>query len=158
MSLVEDHIKTLRKMGDGWTVEAGWFETARYPAGKSGGAGMSVAQVARINEFGATIKRETYTITIPARPFMRLAYTRIKAKKADLQTRIAKQMIRGKIGPLEALAQIGLFMEGEIVQSIKNGGWTPNAPSTVARKGFDKPLINTALMWQSVASKVSEPT
>jgi len=149
--MVTKHIAALEKM-KGFSVEAGWFESAVYPNG------TSVARVARVQEFGAAIKRGKGVIIIPARPFMRLAYTRIKQKMPEVQKKIARRMIEGKIQPQQALSQIGLFMEGEIVASIKNGGWAPNAPSTVKRKGFDKPLIDTAQMWQSVASKVSDPS
>ncbi len=157
MTIVDDHIKRLKTMKD-QTIEAGWFESARYQAGKGvpdAQVGMSVARVARINEFGATIKRGKSTIVIPPRPFMRGAYTKIKAKRNEIQKKIAKQIIEGKIKPEQAFIQIGLFMEGEIVESIKNGGWVANAPSTVKRKGFNKPLIHTGQLWQAVASKVS---
>jgi hypothetical protein len=160
MTIVQDHIKRLKQLKD-VTIEAGWFESARYQAGKDVPAaqvGMSVARVARINEFGATIKTAKANIVIPARPFMRGAYMQIKAKRDGITKKIAKQIVEGKIKPEQAFIQIGLFMEGEIVESIKNGGWVANAPSTVKRKGFDKPLIHTGQMWQAVASKVSEAT
>ncbi len=157
MTIIDDHIKRLKSMKD-QVIEAGWFESARYQAGKDVSpeiVGMSVARVARINEFGATIKRGKAKIVIPSRPFMRGAYAKIKAKRQEVQKKIAKQIIEGKIKPEQAFIQIGLFMEGEIVDSIKNGGWEANAPSTVKRKGFNKPLIHTGQMWQAVASKVS---
>jgi hypothetical protein len=134
----------------GRQVEAGWFESARYKAGKGVSekqVGMSVAQIARINEFG--------TATIPARPMMRLASENFQRDRNEIQTKIGKKLIDGKITPDKALAQIGLAMEGKIVDSIKNGNWKPNADSTVASKGFNKPLIDTAQMFQTVASKVS---
>jgi len=156
--IIELHIERLKQLKD-VTVEAGWFETARYQGGKDvpeAQVGMSIAKVARINEFGATIDRGNFKITIPARAFMRNAYANIRAKRGEMQKRIAKGIISGKIKPEQAFKQIGLFMEGEIVESIKNGGWAPNAPSTIAKKGFDMPLIHTGQMWQAVASKVSE--
>lgn len=156
-TIVEQHIKALEAL-KGWSVEAGWFESARYPAAKGKSVGVSVAQVARINEFGAVIKRGKATIVIPPRPFMRGAYANIKQKMPEVQKKIASQLMAGKIKPEQALKQIGLFMEGEIVLSIKNGGWVKNAPSTAKRKGFNTPLIHTGHMWQSVVSKVSEPT
>jgi hypothetical protein len=157
MTIVDDHIKRLKGMKD-QVIEAGWFESARYQAGKDISpemVGMSVARVARINEFGATIKTKKAKIIIPERPFMRLAYQRIRTKRQNVQKKIAKQIIEGKITPEQSFKQIGLFMEGEIVDSIKNGGWVANAPSTEKRKGFNKPLIHTGQMWQAVASKVS---
>lgn len=157
-TIVEAHIALLKKMKS-VTVEAGWFESARYQGGKDVPAaqvGMSVAQVARYNEFGTFSKSGNQHI--PPRPFMRGAYIKIVSKRGDIQKRITKQMFEGKITPDQAMIQIGAFMEGEIVESIKNGGWTPNAPSTEKRKGFNTPLIHTGQMWQTVASKVSEAT
>lgn len=161
MSIVDDHLKRLKKMGKNPLVEAGWFESARYQSGKGvpkEQVGMSVALVARINEFGATIDRGTFKIVIPPRPFMRGAYAQILQKRDAMDKKIAKQFIRGQITPEQMFKQVGLFMEGEIVDSIKNGGWEGNAASTIKRKGFDKPLIHTGQMWQAVASKVTNAT
>jgi hypothetical protein len=168
--LVSRHIAALKKLDEleGRTSEAGWFESARYPAGKvvgrgkgkrkfapTEGAGMQVAHVARIQEFGAVIKRGKAVITIPARPFMRLAWSRFRQDRTKIQASIARQLIAGKIEPEQALGQIALALEGCIVRSIKSGPWAPNSAVTAKAKGFDKPLIDTAFMWQSVSSKVS---
>jgi hypothetical protein len=161
-NMIERHIAALKQL-KGQSVEAGWFESARYQAGKkqNGKAipdkqvGTSVSYVMRVQEFGATIKRGNVTIVIPARPFMRLAYKNFLKQRKAIQTKIAKQLVRGEIKPVQALGQIGLALEGCIVDSIKNGGWEANAPSTVEQKGFDKPLIDTAQAWQAVASKVN---
>lgn len=161
-NLVERHIQALKQL-KGQSVEAGWFESARYRAGTKGDGkqipdkqvGTSIAYVMRVQEFGATIKRGNATIVIPARPFMRLAYQNFLKQRKAIQTKIAKQLIRGDIKPEQALGQIGLALEGCIVDSIKNGGWEGNAPSTIEKKGFDKPLIDSAQAWQAVVSKVN---
>jgi hypothetical protein len=168
-------------------VETGWFSTDRY-AGEGQLAGRSVAEVARLNEFGGTIKHPGGTkyitdavvnqkfvgsrfvsskfegehkitgpsvIVIPARPFMRLAESKFRAESLKIQMKIASKLIHGSINPQQAMEQIGLAMQGCIVDSIKNGGWVPNAASTIAKKGFDKPLIDSSHMWKTVNSKVS---
>jgi hypothetical protein len=160
MSILDTHAKMLKEL-NGYTVEAGWFESARYKAGKRVNprmVGVPVARIARINEFGASIKRGDKTITIPARPFMRMAVGKFKTARIEKQAKIVRQMLSGKIKPEQALAQIGLVMEGCIVDSIKNGGWPGNAKSTIAKKGFDKPLIDSGQMWQAVTSKVVKST
>jgi hypothetical protein len=161
-TLIERHIEALKAL-KGRSVEAGWFETNCYKPGKKPNGediseklvGQPVAKIARIQEFGCTIKRGKKTIVIPARPFMRLAHSNFGKKRSGIQKKIARQLIRGEIKPEQALGQIGLALEGCIVDSIKNGGWEPNAESTVKNKGFDKPLIDSAQMWQGVTSKVS---
>jgi len=97
---------------------------------------------------------QAHQIVVPARPFMRLAWSTFNANRGPIQKRIAAALISGKITPDQALGQIGLELEACIVKSIRNGNWAPNARSTVSAKGFDKPLIETSFMWQSVSSKV----
>lgn len=137
--------KKMIKTITGRKVEAGWFESARYK--KRGN--ILVAQVARYNEFG--------TRTIPARPFMRLAGENFARDRAEIQLKITKQLMAGKISVDQALGKIGLAMEGKIAESIKNGQWVPNAESTHKRKGFAKntPLIWTGTMLKTIASRVS---
>lgn len=161
-SLVESHIAALEALAKTTTVEAGWLETARYKAGMGGNGkpipqkqvGEPIAKIMRIQEFGAFIKRGNRTIVIPARPAMRLAWSNFRKNRTTIQTAIARDLIRGKIDAKQALGQIGLAMEGEIVKAIKFGGWTPNAKSTVKKKGFDKPLIDSSQAWQAVVSQV----
>jgi len=157
--IIKEQVKKLKAM-KGYSVSAGWFETARYQAAKGVPqqmVGVPIATIAKINEYGASIQRGKTKVIIPARPFMRLAAQSIKKKGPDVTRKLARKIVDGKIDIKQALAQLGMFMEGEIVNSIKNGGWVRNAPSTIKKKGFDKPLIDTAQMWQSVSSKVSEP-
>jgi len=107
------------------------------------------------NEFEGEHKvTAPHVITIPARPFMRLAHTTFRAAIRDLQVRLARKIVDGQITPEQALGQIGEAMVGHIMKSIKTGPWIRNAPSTVSRKGFDKPLIDTSHMFQTVNSKV----
>jgi hypothetical protein len=164
LNLHKNALKTI----NGHMIEAGWFETARYRAvgGKDqSNVGLSVAQVARWNEYGTTRSvtitgedgkpKETRVEHVPARPFMRFAMALFNRDKTDLQRKIAKNIMDGKISPMQGLAQIGLAMEGKIVMSIKTGPWSRNAPSTVAAKGFDSPLRDTGQMFKTVSSKVS---
>lgn len=186
-ALIDKHIAALKAMKSK-SVEAGWFDSDRYPAAEGNSVGMSVAKVARIQEFGGTIHHPggtkyiedaivngkfvgtrfvksdfqgehkvtaAHDITIPARPFMRLAWSKFGKSREKIQGLIARQLIDKKIGPDQAMEQIGLAMKGCIVDSIKNGGWEPNAASTVAKKGFDSPLRDTGHLWQTVSSKVT---
>lgn len=153
--MIDGHIKALAAL-KGATVEAGWFATERYskaPGVPDKQVGMPIAKVARINEFGATIDKGTHVIVIPARPFMRGAWQAFLTNRKSIQSALADKLVKGKIKPDQALGQIGDAMVALIVRSIKNGGWQKNADSTIARKGWDKPLIHTSQMWQKVTSK-----
>ncbi len=169
--MIDRHLKALQGL-EGRKVEAGWFESDRYPAGgekkenkkkagnSEGNVGMQVAVIARILEFGATINRisengKSYQIIIPPRGFMRYAWSNFSKSRQDIQVKIGKNLISGKINADQALGQIGLAIEGHIARSIRNGPWAANSPYTVKVKGFDKPLIDTGHMWKSVSSKVS---
>ena len=184
--MIDKQIAILRATA-GKKVETGWFSSDRY-GGEGEMAGRSVAEVARLNEFGGTIQHPGGTkyitdavvkqkfvgsrfvksdfagehkitgpsvIVIPARPFMRLAEMNFKADSLKVQMKIASKLIRGSISPAQAMEQIGMEMENYIVDAIKKGDWTPNAASTIAKKGFDKPLIDSSHMWKTVNSKVS---
>lgn len=185
MSMIERHLAALKAI-EGKSVEAGWFESARYPDG------MPVAVIARQNEFGASITinphevttyksinektgnfnksgrfvpkaksnfaqtytTKAYTVVIPARPFMRMAYAEFLQNQKNLQHRLAKQLFAGQITAEEMLGKIGLYLEQCITSSIKSGEFADNAASTIRNKGFNKPLIHTSHMLQTVASKV----
>ncbi|QOV06236.1 hypothetical protein CPT_Maja_016 [Burkholderia phage Maja] len=169
-------------------VQAGWFETDRYPAKEGETVGPLVAKIARQLEFGGVINHpggtkyihdaivggryvgtrfvkkdfqgehsvtKAHQIIIPARPFMRLAWATFNKDKVKIQAKIARQLLDRSINAEQALGQIGLALEGCIVKSIKSGPWAANSPATIRAKGFDKPLIDTAHMWQTVSSKVS---
>ena len=97
---LNQHKKALRGI-DGHMVEAGWFETARYKAGKGispDQVGKSIAQVARWNELG--------TATIPARPFMRYAQALFNKDRHEIQARVGKKLIEGKSDAVQALSLI----------------------------------------------------
>ncbi len=80
---------------------------------------------------------------------------KFRSDRKKIQEKIARQIIERKITGDQAMGQIGLILEGYIVKSIRDGGWQGNADSTIKKKGFDKPLIDTGHMWKTVTSKVS---
>ena len=121
-------------------VRAGFLGGAPYPDG------TPVALVAAVHEFGAPAKG------IPVRPFMRTAIAQNKAKWADQLSRAI-----GESGTAEAaLGMVGESIKDDLRSSIRDGDWAPNKPRTVARKGFAKPLIDTAHMVNSVDHDVTE--
>ncbi len=192
-SLVKRHIEALKEI-KGLTIAAGFFESARYDS-VEGKPGPQVAYIARINNFGATIKipertqtiineykidKEgkviykfvkhgkgkyaerhfvvipAHTITIPARPFMKYAYQLFVNGRKRFLSRLAERILKENIPPKQALKEVADYLEYCIIRSIKQGNWIPNAPSTIARKGFDKPLIDSATMWQAVTSQITQ--
>jgi bacteriophage protein of unknown function (DUF646) len=128
----------------GGTVRVGILETQTYPA-KDGKGDVSVAQVAYWNEYG--------TANIPARPFFRNTIAEKQDEWADNAASIL-QHTDGDVG--KALALIGEGVKGDIVETIQNFREPENAPSTVKKKGFNKPLIDTGDLWRAIQSEVVE--
>ena len=160
--------KNLFKRLDGLKVEVGWFESNRYPdktttytvkSGEERSAttpSVPVATVARWNEFG--------TGTIPARPFMRLSQRTAVRNMTKINAAMTQDVLNKGLDPKIALDKnIGGSFKTIITNSIKNGGWKENSNITIhgtpngfiKGKGFDKPLIDSSLMLQSITSKVS---
>lgn len=99
--------------------------------------GMDVAEVAMRNEFGDD--------TTPSRPFMRQA---IENHGTEI-SQIVKRAVQ-RDNAADILNLIGDGVSQLIRDEIDNGDFAPNAPSTIARKGTDKPLIDTGTMRDAV--------
>lgn len=126
-----------QKVEKGGVLRVGFLEGATYPATKSK-PGLHVAQVAFWNEFG--------TSRAPPRPFFR---TTIAKESATWGDNLGKAVVFYKYDGELALRAVGQAMRDDVEASIQRWTTPPNAPSTIARKGFDKPLIHTAVMLRS---------
>lgn len=147
------------------TVEAGWFDTAKYKAGMKGDGktpipkdmvGQPIAKIARVQNYGAVIKLKSgKVIRIPPRPFMQLAIKRFAADGDGARKKIAMALARGKITPQQAMGAIGNELEKAIKEAIKKGDWQKNSAATIEKKGFNAPLIDSSQLWQTVVNKVN---
>ncbi len=125
-----------RRMNAG-TLSVGFMEGATYPDG------LSVPTVAFWNEFG--------TIRSPPRPFFRQM---IAKESPKWPKKMAKAAEITNFDGAKVLALMGEDIKGALQHSINTFTVPGNAPSTIARKGFDKPLIDTAHMLNSITYKV----
>lgn len=133
---VERKLKEIASKMSG-SLEVGFLENATYPDG------TPVAAVAFWNEFG--------TLHAPARPFFRQM---IAKESPTWAGKIAKLAIAtGDDGP-KVLALMGEDIDGALKQSINDFTSPALAESTIKRKGFDKPLIDTSHMVQSTGYRV----
>jgi hypothetical protein len=134
------------KLGSGAEVEVGFMSDATYQDGTSVALnGTSVALVAALNEFG--------TSKAPPRPFFRNA---IAANSDKWPVNVATALKANGYDPAKALDLVGQEIQEEIQDSIRSNTPPPNAPSTVARKGRDKTLIDTGFMLDSVTHRVTK--
>lgn len=117
--------------------------------------GTTNLEVAVWNEFG-TDATETHP-GIPSRPFMRHTADTNRRRVAVLGEGFLRQVIDGKIEPKMALTRIAMWFTAQIQKNIANSkSWAePNAPSTIAGKGSDVPLIDTGELRKSISHVVT---
>jgi hypothetical protein len=115
-------------------LRMGFLEGATYPAGPNGEA-LSIAQVAFWNEYG--------TIRAPARPAFRTTIAKQSPTWAD---KLGKAVKYYNYDGVKALSALGQSMRDDLENEVAQWTTPPNAPSTIARKGFDKPLVDKGLM------------
>ena len=131
-------LEQMAERGDlGARVQVGIIEQATYKDGQS------VAQVAAWNEFGTT--------HIPSRPFFRQTIAQNKSQWGKQAASVLKAHHYDV--PL-ALGAVGEIVKGQLVDTIQNFNQPPNATSTIAKKGFDKPLVDTGTLWRSIDYQV----
>lgn len=109
---------------------------------ESEGESADLCDIAVYNELG--------TEDIPSRPFMRDS---VDSHEEQIKAFLKKQMAmlaKGQTTAEQMLKSIGVFQKGLVQAEIVDGDFEPNAPSTIKRKGSDKPLIDTGKMRQSV--------
>ena len=121
------------------SVKAGFLDDASYPDN-----GTPVAMIAVIQDFGAPSRG------IPPRPFFRTA---IKEGEAKWPKLMRVMQING-YNARQTLEYIGSNIVADIKLQITNGAWAPLAPSTIKRKGFETPLIDTGVMRDSANYEV----
>jgi|ERR1041385_769773 hypothetical protein len=133
--------KLARGLKKGGVVRVGFLEGATYPDG------TSVPLVAAINEFGAPSRNQ------PPRPFFRRM---IAAKSGEWSAAVEANLKVMDYDAVKTLQLLGAGIKGQLQQSIVDLVDPPLAPSTIRRKGFDKPLIDTSTMLNSVDFEVEE--
>jgi hypothetical protein len=128
-----------RKVAGERTLKVGFLQGGKYPDG------TSVPSVAAWNEFGVPSNNQ------PPRPFFRIMI----AEQSPKWGKMAAVLLQRNGGDIDAtLDLMGQEIQGRIKESI-NALLTPKlADITIARKGHDKPLIDTALMVNSVNYEV----
>ena len=125
--------KIAANLSNGAEVEVGFMSGASYPDG------TSIAAVAAFNEFG--------TANSPPRPFFRNAIVKNSGKWPK---NVATALKANSYDAVAALDSVGFEIEDEIRLEIRSNTPPPNAPSTVAAKGFSRTLIADGTMLNSV--------
>lgn len=135
-------------------VRVGWFEDSKYDDN------TPVALVAFWQEYGT--KRG-----IPERPFMRPAEMHNKVKWEQIALQQIRKCIESGRPLTDAMAALGLVVQGDIVHEIRNLTQPALSEKTVKARirrlaksttkrpsdTIDKPLVDTGIMLASIGSK-----
>jgi hypothetical protein len=113
-------------------------------AGPKDGDGVEVVDLAAMNEYG--------TEDIPSRPWMRHTADTAMTHTASLTGRLGVAVIAGRLSVDDALKTIGAFYKERLQNTIRHSkSWaSPNAPSTIAMKGSDVPLIDHGVLINTI--------
>jgi hypothetical protein len=120
-------------------VDVGFLAGSTYPDG------TSTSMVAAIHEFGAP------KAGIPPRPFFR---SMIAAKAPKWGEQMGKVLNATGFNATATLEGMGALIKGQLQRSIRDIKEPPLSQATIDAKGFDKPLIETGHMVNSVDYEV----
>lgn len=124
------------------------FNSKAVKVGLLPSAGSENLKKGVTNEFGVPSEN------IPERSFIRSTFNDEKNKVADRFEQIFQSIINGNFEVDKKLRAIGVEHEGKVKQKITDIRTPPNAPLTIALKGFDNPLIHTGEMRGKIESTV----
>jgi hypothetical protein len=108
-------------------------------------AGADLVLIATVNEFGSANGH------VPERSFIRSTADENREKYGRLSQRAVTRGIDKGVGEFEReLGKVGAVMAGDVQRKIITLSRPPNAPSTIAKKGSDSPLVDTGRLGQSI--------
>jgi hypothetical protein len=115
-----------------------------------GDDGITLIELAAIHEYGSP------AAGIPERSFIRRTFSEKHEELAKMQEKLVGAIVEGKMDVRRALEILGQWGAAEIKKTVKSGPHIPPPlePSTVRRKGSDRPLVDTGLMINSVTHVV----
>jgi len=138
-----DVLKKKLAVGNDLELRVGFFENARYGPENDN---LQVAQVAKWNEEGTT--------TNPTRPFMRHLVSSLDGVYTSTFAASIQSILIGKSSFSKEYKKLGPLLVEDMQEVIAEWSTPPNSPTTVAKKGFNNPLVDTGLMHDSVEFRV----
>lgn len=110
------------------------------------GSDLTVAQIAGILEFG------TEDGHIPERSFVRSTFDEKREEMMAMSAKLVVGIVAGTMDVDRALNILGAFLAAAIKNKVTvDGVPPPNAPSTIAAKGSDRPLVDTSRMINAIS-------
>lgn len=159
-SNVEEFLKVLEELSS-TRVEIGIF-------GDSGG---DILMIASVNEFGCSIsvtdkmrnylhyigihlKKDTTTINIPERSFIRSGYDQNKSNIESQGEKLLAKVLSLELSVDAFFNAIGEYSVGLIQEYLTDLRSPANSPATVKLKGSSNPLIDKGQLRSSITFKV----
>lgn len=149
--MVEDHDRGFRAFMDRMHQagkESGYVKVGVLEGSERKEGGYTNAQVAAVHEYGSGDGR------VPQRAFLRSTIDANRPKYLALMEKAAANVLSGKTTLPKLLAAVGLIAVTDVKRKIVRGPFLALAPSTVARKGSSRPLVDTGQLLNSIASRV----
>lgn len=123
-----------------------------FPIGKATSTqypnGTPVVDVAVYNNYGTF--NEDGSVHIPPRPFLDIGGMRAVEDTKVMRKNLFRKVRDGQLDMDKAADMIGARAAAVMKNTIRDFDDPPNAPSTIAKKKTDNPLVDTGLMMQSV--------
>lgn len=182
LSAVLDNL--VRQIENAGTLYVGFLETEKYPDGtpvaqiayqnefgaiinveaKQTTIYRSVASDGSFNKNGRFVKRSAsnfatthavaaHQINIPSRPFFRQM---IATKQSGWGVAFGRLAVANNYNFERVLALMGEGIKDQLTKSIIDFDTPPNAKSTIRKKGFNNPLIETGQMQRAVGYEVRD--
>lgn len=148
---VWDRMKKDLLKASGQEVQVGIVEPVHYGSDNDN---LAVAQVWQWQEEGLPAKN------IPTRPAIRVGFM-APIKKGSYDKLFADSMQRiaeGKSTFKQEYIKLGTVAKVDLKKAVAEWDTPRNAPLTVALKGFDNPLIDSGLLYESIDFKIDKRT
>lgn len=119
-------------------------------SGRTADGTMSMVELAAIHEFGSP------KAGIPERSFIRRTFENNKGDVARVTRSLAIEFVNGRVSLHRALSKLGAWGATQVKDTIAKGPHIPPPlkPATVARKGSDRPLVDTGRLVGSIQWEV----
>lgn len=135
--------------GSNQEVQVGIVEPTFYGSDNDN---LSVAQVWQWQEEGVPAQN------IPTRPAIRVGFM-APIKKGQYDSLFVESMQRiaeGKSTFKQEYSRIGVMAKADLKEAVEKWDTPRNSPYTVDLKGFDNPLIDSGLLYDSIDFKVAK--
>jgi hypothetical protein len=112
-------------------------------------SGFTMIELAAVHEFGTSDGR------VPERAWIRLSFQTSEKELSAFIAPLAAAVVQDKMDIMRALGLVGQWGVAEVRRTVTQSDIPPPlADSTIARKGSDRPLLDTGRMLQSVQYEI----